>query len=186
MNDTHNLQANGAEKHSLTNLIISLHDSRARVLWTSDDPHNVNQHAGMSAFDLHSPEDQHRVREAVSKCFLDGESVAYIADAGKWPPTDDEQPSKWRVTLLPASSSTIPGLAGVAVGSKLPTNYPEITEDEKALLRLLADDCSHKEIAATIHRSESAVDSKIRALKDKLGCKGIGGLVGKALQQAII
>ncbi len=180
------LQCIPGEKHSLNNLIVGLHDAKSRLLWTSDDPTNSRQAAGASVFDFYPPEEQDKLRVVIAKCFLDGEEVGHVANAGSWPPGPEGRPAKWRITYLPISVPSCPGIAGMGFGSRLPDNYDEITEDDKILLRLLADDLSHKEISAEIHRSESAVDAKIRALKDKLGCKGIGGLVGKALQQSII
>ena len=168
------------EKHNLENFVVSLHDQRSRLLWCSNDPLNALEGNGLTMFEITPDYEHDQIRRAITECFINGESAWYIVDAGR-PPK-----SKYRVTMLPVSSPALPGVAGVAFGSKLPDNYLDITQDDRVLLKMLADDLSHKEIATAMHRSESSIDSRIKNLKVKLGCKGIGGLVGTALQLFII
>ena len=54
------------------------------------------------------------------------------------------------------------------------------------MLRLLCEDHTLKEIAGAMHRSESAIDTKIKTLKEKLGRKTLAGLAAFALRHGLI
>lgn len=88
-------------------------------------------------------------------------------------------PVRWKVRLHPCPD--LPVVAAVGICSLLPDNYKDFTQDDRELVQYLADDMSLKEIAAKLNRSESAIDSRIKILKDKLGVRNLAGLVASAL-----
>lgn len=173
------------EKHNLDGNVITLLDKRHRILWTSDDPLNTRGGVGLAPSDLYAEDVRNEITAITGRCFVGGETVGYVSESGPWPPGSSKV-HLWRVTMLPVDSQAMPNTAGVVMGTILPDSYPEINDDEKQVLSSLADDYSLKEIAAMMHRSESAIDSKIKSLKMKLGCKTIGGLVAKAVRQSVI
>ena len=172
-----------AEKHDLSNILICLVDTRARILWTSDDPLNERGHVGHAALDLYPEIIRPRVLHLLSRCILEGKVESYTEKATKLPSESNGRLYLWRITMLPVDQ---PNLAAMLIASVLPDCYGEITGDEKSLLRMLADDKTLKEIAGSMNRSESAIDSKMRLLKQKLGRTTIGGLVALALREFVI
>lgn len=164
------------EKHNLSNLFIALVDGHGRAVWSSNDPDNKVGYVGQSILDVVVVEDREMAKNALSQCLLDGKTVGYTVNL------DGDQKQPWRVTLMPIPSMG----SALAVCSLLPNNYPNITAEDKNLLAGLGQDMTLKEIARRMHRSESAIDSKIKSLKDKLGCKTLPGLVAMALQAYII
>ena len=173
-----NFHKNG-EKHNLNNLFIALVDGHGRALWSSRDPGNEAGHVGQSILDVVVEDEREKALQAISRCLLEGQTVGYVVTM-----STNQLLEKWRVTLMPARYHEV-GLA-VAVCSHLPENYAEFTEGDKEMLVGLCADKSLREIAVEMHRSESAIDSKIKALKAKLGCKTIGGLVATALRSRVI
>ena len=68
----------------------------------------------------------------------------------------------------------------------MPASYVEFNDADKELLALLADDHNIKDAATTIDRSESAIDSRIRSLKMKLGKHTLHGLVAGAIRGLLV
>lgn len=170
------------EKHNLSHIGIYLLDKRSRNLWGSVDPLNkAGSFVGKSVHDFYKPATAAAIMRITSECIIDGKEVAYVARTDR---TEDQ--ALWRVTILPADSPSLPNTSAVAICTMLPDNYFEITEDEKIVLGLLADDYTLKQIAGKMHRSQSAIDSKIKSLKTKMDCRTIGGLVAKAVRGSII
>jgi len=177
------------EKHNLSNLVVSLHDAHARILWASSDPCNERGWVGRCFREFWVGDDHATQNAAIDDCVMRGQIVGYVVNTSFGPNMPDVL---WRVTLIPADTfkvgavaALIPGLSFVCISSRLPAIYAEITTDDKILLSLLCADHTLREIAEKMFLSESAIDSKIKKLKDKLGARTIGGLVGAAMGQFI-
>ena len=115
--------------------------------------------------------------DLLSRCIVGGEAATYIA------PSVSRDGELCHTTLLPIDSIQP---AALAICMMLPPNFDQFTEDEKTLLRLLADDRSLRQVAKEMHLSESAIDTRVKKLKEKLGCKNIGGMIAAAIRGSII
>lgn len=171
------------EKHSLDNTFVGLFDRRSRTLWMSTDPLGEQGMTGRAILDNVPEADRAFVREQVSRCVVDGETVSYMV----WGPAPSknlpEHKSQFRVTLIPAN---VGEAAFCAICTVLPARFDEITERDRKILRLLADGADLGAIATEVHLSASAVDNAIRRLKGLVGRDTLAGLVAVAIRQAII
>lgn len=186
--DTEN-EINGGEKHNLDNLIITLHDNRSRILWSS---HVEGDQLGVgdSLVNQWPAQEAEKLKWAISTCFMESESISLVLRLA--------ESSLWRITMISIGSpemsdesraalqSLAPGVSVIALRSQLPENYEAISDGDKELLRLLCEDCTLRQAANKMLLSESAIDAKIRKLKQKLDVHNIGGLVAKAIRQTII
>lgn len=178
------------EKHNLENLFVTLHDKRTRILWMSDDPTNERGMVGSSLINLWPTEEYDKLQWAINSCFMRSEPIGLTVRLSGG--------VRWRITMIPVDSTQMagdarvdlnalaPGVSVIAIGSRLPENYEEIGADEKDLLRMLCDDCTLKQIASKMLLSESAIDAKIKKLKQKLDVHNIGGLVAAAINRSVI
>lgn len=171
--------------HNLGNLVLTLYDSRSRILWISGDPSNHTGLAGQSFYELWPFEEHKRFNQAFNLCTIHGERVGFIAPGPDFPPRQGKY-TIWRVTLAPIDIPSLPSLVAVSFGSRLPSTISQIGNDEKELLQFLCEDLTLKQIAGRMLLSESAIDAKMRRLKEKFGSKTIGGLVSAALSHAVI
>jgi DNA-binding NarL/FixJ family response regulator len=57
---------------------------------------------------------------------------------------------------------------------------------DREVLFLLAHDCSIKHIPALLDRTQSAIDNRIRRLKDKTGCDTLHGIMAYALKTKML
>lgn len=174
------------EKRTQRTLMVVLIDQRGRAVWNSLEPLDGGRQTVITD---HVPlESRERVTQMLSRCIISGEIVEYTTQ-GDIPPINPDGSSQgmvnWHVMLFPTSGH-FPGIAAVAVCRILSTNDREITTDDKDLLQMLCDDCTLKETADRMFLSASAIDTRIKNLKHKLGVKNIGGLVAAALLQSVI
>jgi DNA-binding CsgD family transcriptional regulator len=174
-----------AEKHSALNFLVCLIDNQARVVWNSDDPHNQSGGAGIRIIDTLAESEQERVLAILSRCFLLGEMVEYTALGIAAPSMGLPPDAKvyWRVIMWPIDQGR---MAACGVAYRLPDGHGEITEDDRTLLRLLCDDLTLKEVARRMLLSESALDTRVKNLKKKLGVKTIAGMVATTLTHRLI
>lgn len=166
----------------MDNLFIKMLDRRGRVMWISE---------GMDAGIWDKPmleyaheDDRELCDENFARCIVKGESVSFAA---RWhcPITKRVEWCWTRIhSLEPTDLPT--SVAAVLTQSVLPSNYGQFTEADRELLRLLADDHNIKDVATTVDRSESAIDARIRGLKDKLGKHSLHGLVAAACRAKLI
>ncbi|HSU62038.1 MAG TPA: helix-turn-helix transcriptional regulator [Bryobacteraceae bacterium] len=61
-----------------------------------------------------------------------------------------------------------------------------LTGRQIEVLRYLADDLSNKEIAAKLNLSEKTIDFHRQLIKQKLGVKGVAGMVRYAIRTGLI
>ena len=172
-----------AEPHDLGKTFFNVFDKRARWVWTSLDPTGERGLAGFPVMDLYPEEVRDAAWQKISAWLVNGEGGAYTVRALDWPKDGPDRLVNVKVTLLPFDHGDC---AGISIATVLPDNYHEITDDDRAVLRLMADDHSLREIAQKLHRSESAIDGRVKALKEKLNCNTIGGLVATALRSHVI
>lgn len=170
------------EKRSQRSTMVLMIDSRGRALWNSLEPFSPDEPTLI--IDQVPADCRRQVLENLSRCIVSGEITEYLT-LGNTPRVDPGASENWHVVLYPANDR-LPGVAAVAVCRVLPTNHGEITQEDKDLIRLLCDDYTLKEIATRMFLSESAIDTRIKHLKGKLGVKNIGGLVASALMQSVI
>ena len=170
------------EKHSLGNLFITLIDRTGKILWATSDPTGSRGVVGRSGREFCDAESYHIVTDALRRCVVDSETVVYFQRAKRI--TGENR--LWHTTMMPMAIPGLSPIAACAISRIVPDNYFDFTDDEKGTLRMLADDLTLKEIAAEMHRSESAIDARIKILKDKLGCKNLAGLVGAAIRKGVI
>jgi len=168
-----------AEKRSLENLIVCLIDKSANAIWISIDPLSYTP---VKIIEKVVPVDRETVLNALSRCILRSEVIDY--QAGGDGPVEGVTVT-WSVRLYPLDRDG-GALSCVALCQILPEHHAEIREDELTLLRLLADDCTLKEISEKMFLSDSSIDTKMRQLKAKLGVKNIGGLVATAITGGLI
>lgn len=158
------------------NTFVFLLDKRAHIVWCSEQS-TVPAHSLLDALPV---SETATVESAVSRCLLRGETAEYTTIGERTATMPEGNPVTWRVRLFPYNHefSTI---AAVGVCSLLPDNYSSFTQDDRDLIGYLAADMSLKEIAHRLNRSESALDSRIKLLKDKLNVNTLAGLVGSAM-----
>ena len=140
--------------------------------------------AGSVIMDMLPESERAVLREALQVCIVENKTAYYILHGPPSPGMIAGPDIKWRVTLIPYESDGT--AAAVAICVVLPSNYAEFNDDDKNVLRYLSKDMTLKDIAASCNRSESAVDAKIRILKDKLNVSNLAGLVGAALVNHVI
>jgi DNA-binding CsgD family transcriptional regulator len=172
------------EKRTQENFLVCLVDKRGRTIWNSNDPLDSEDASGKAIVDTVLPADRETVLDALSRCFFKDETVDYEVTGEPPPASDQQRLTAWRVRLLPITNLTM--IAGCCVCQALPEYHAEITPDERKMMALLCEDNTLKEIAQAMFLSESAIDNKMRGLKDKLGVKNIGGLVATAMREALI
>jgi DNA-binding CsgD family transcriptional regulator len=161
------------------NLIVRLGDRRGRLLWSSDTPTDSPRDSGQF-LKLVGESSREEVQEKLSQCIVFGRPGQLICEASR---RESDLLVPCQVTLLPVDVNSI---AICAISSALPLNYQDFDEQDVQVLRLLADDCSLGEVAEKMHRSQSAIEARIKNLKAKLGKKTIGGLVAAALRNRLI
>ncbi len=166
------------EKHNCGGTFINVIDKRAHFRWTSLDPTNQHGYVGQSIIDLYPPDVRDDAFERMSQWLLNGHSDSWIVQAYDFPRSTPDKIVNVKVTVYPFDHGE---MAGVSLVTVLPANYFDLTEDDFKLLKLLVADNSLKEIAAAMDRSASAIDARIKSIKEKLGCKSIAGLAAKAV-----
>jgi len=157
------------------NNYVFLLDKRAHVVWCSEHT-PIPENRLLDSIPI---EDAGIVEAAVSRCILHNETVEYVTHGRRGGNMPEGPPVLWKVRISP--SPDLPVVAAIGICSLLPGNYKDFTQDDRELVRYLADDMSLKEIAAKVSRSESAIDSRIKVLKDKLGVRNLAGLVASAM-----
>lgn len=65
-------------------------------------------------------------------------------------------------------------------------DHGDLDEQDLILLRLAAEDCCNQQIAEKMHRSMSAIDTRIKNLKAKLNRTTLQGLVAVAIRKNLI
>lgn len=164
--------------------VICLLDKRGRALWTSDDPRNETGRANESIIDHVGDADKKRLLELMAECIVGGQTVQYDVIGAPGVRVVDPTMIAWRVRMWPADYAAL--TAACCICYRLDPAWGEIKEDEITLLRHLCNDCTLIEIADRMMLSESAIDSKVRKLKEKLRCHNIGGLVAAAINGGIL
>jgi DNA-binding CsgD family transcriptional regulator len=172
------------EKHSGYDPLVGLIDKHGRLIWLSDDPFNKAGLAGSAIAENVIVPDRDRIVDALGRCFFKNEIVEYQVTGRPSPSIGGEHPVTWNVRLLPVKSGG--EIAGCCLCRPLPEYHTEINDDERQMVKLMCEDKGLKEIAQVMFLSESAIDSKVRQLKDKLGVNTIGGLVATALKESLI
>jgi len=163
--------------------LVCLVDKRGRVVWRSSDPLDENERAGSIISEDVVDDDRPTILDALSRCFFQEETVSYTV-TGRPEISPEKRPSTWQVQLMPIHGWG--ELSGCCVCRMLPEYHAEIKDDERTMLTLLCEDKTLKEIAQAMYLSESAIDSKIRTLKDKMGVRNIGGLVSEAIIHSLV
>lgn len=160
---------------------IVLFDKRGRTQWSTalaeaDDLY------GKDFFQFLAVGDQDRVKQLFAKCIIDGSCVDYITDGMHASFRDEGVMYPFHVTLYPIAR--VIEAAVCAVVRVIPTW--NLDEQDLTLLKLAADDHPVKEIAALMHRSESAIEVRIRNLKAKTGKTTLVGVVAEAIRRNLL
>lgn len=169
-----------------TNATIFCLNKQGKNIWCSDSKGGGVPQWHETVIAETPIEDQPVIVAALSRVLIHGEPSEYVIRGRRADtmPKEDDSLVWWRVKLFPCHLAS----ETVAIGfcSLVPDNYQNFTDEDKKVLRALAEDKTLKEIGEACHRSESAVDSKIKILKEKLGVRNLGGLVGASLVNQII
>lgn len=88
------------------------------------------------------------------------------------------------IDLLPTQALVT--IAAIGIVREIPDYWESVGTEDREILKLLAQDASLKEVSQKLFLSESAIDSRIRKLKTKLGVENIGGLVATAIQNFLV
>lgn len=173
-----------AEKHSLTYTMLAVIDRRGRCLWMSPDPTNkIGLLPAAVLDDIGEPYRDH-VKGALAECLLEQKTVAYITDGSAPPPWEGDRPRLlFRVTLFPMD---VGEGAILAYCTMLPSCFEDLTVADMNVLCLLASGKTLNEAAERVNRTTSAMDAKVRRLKDLFGVDTIGGLVAVAIRRGVI
>jgi DNA-binding CsgD family transcriptional regulator len=168
---------------TVDNLFIKLLDRRGRIIWNQRgrDPANWKdaplQEAGVA-------EHRQMIDENFYRCIVGGETVEFAA---KWYCPSLKADVWLQTTFHPIDPKVGGGhIAALVVQSLLPENHEEFSETDREMLRLLADDHNIKDVAETVDRSESAIDTRIRNLKTKLGKHTLHGLIAGAIRGRLV
>lgn len=184
MKMTNGIGTDPGERHIGDNAIVSLIDKHGQCIWTNLDPTNNCGRGSLPVLDTVVPEDRAKVREALGQCLLESQVLRY--NVRGYYLGDTERLLAWHVTLLPVPLRSDGTVACCAISHILPANHAEFSADERLLLNYLAADKTLKEAAILMHRSVTAIDNKIKTLKEKLRVQNIGGLVAAAIVNHII
>lgn len=171
---------NGAtgEKHILDGVTLVLIGTRGRIVWLSmDAPHLI----GLPFYEPIHEDDRHIAIDALKTASVDGQTVRYSVRAPHALPPNDVL--AWDAVMFPVDREGI--IACVACWT-IPHNHGDFSVDEIEVLRLMAQDCTLKQIARKVNRSESAIDGRIKVLKEKLKVNTLPGLVASAISMHII
>lgn len=172
--------ANPALAEVKQNPVYGIISAAGKILWSSCDPLNDHGTNKLEATQVNSdPED---IIAKMSQCVFKKEIVSFTTKAWDCPPAP-RVPIDWQVVFYPL------GLAEAAIMSvnvRLPRNLAPIDDSERQLLSHLCDDCTLKEAAERMFLSESAIDGKIKKLKQKLNVHNIGGLVAAAMRYSLV
>ena len=173
------------ENHMADNALVALIDKHGRCIWNNLDPEIADNGTGGTAIlDTVVPAERSKVRDALSHCILEGQTIRYTVEADS--ARNNGQVVFWYVTLIPVPMRNDGSVAACAICYVIPHNYKDITAEDRVILRHLAKDKAVKEIAIILHRSTTAIDARMKSLKAKLGASNIGGLVAIALTSHII
>lgn len=167
------------------NFVLMLLDHRGRILWSSDHPTDSKPpFYGVSVCSLINESDRDDCERIISGCIVYNRPAQFVLRA-EVPPRSvlDKDSTNIRFTFLPADTAPV---AMCLIASILPSNYDQFSDEDRQVLGLLAQDQSLKEIATKMDRSRSAIDSRIKSLKEKLRQRGIGGLVAAAIRLRLI
>ena len=157
---------------------ILLFDAHARIIWMNAVHAQLNQSAedvlGMRIDEW--VENKSEVMNALFNCLQTEESTNC-----RMVITNDSvtQHLSTRFYCAPAAAAPV---AVIAVSQRVSAqDAPKVTPREREVLALLVNDFSGARIAKKLYIEPSTVQTHIRHLKQKLGVKGIGGLVRVAV-----
>lgn len=176
------VQKHTENSHLADNSVIALIDKNGCCVWNNKDPMNASGRLGNPVLDSVPPEDRAKVREALGHCLLEQQVVQYTVRGHYL----GGELVTWRVTLLPIPMRSEGTVACCAISYVVPDNYLLFTDEDREVLRCLARDMTLRDVAEQMHRSPTAVDNKIKTLKERLNVHNIGGLVAAAIIQHII
>lgn len=152
-------------------MYVSLLDRRGFPLWFNHDVPDHDAFKNHSFLDDVHPDDLARIEAAFARTIIRQEEVEYnvrcIVDG--------------RETVFHARLYPIEGEPAVICLSTV-LEDKRLTEAEIEVVNLLAQDHTIKEIASITHRSESAIDARVKSLKTKLGMTTLHGVVAEAMR----
>jgi DNA-binding CsgD family transcriptional regulator len=162
------------------NLFVTLLNRRGQIIWTT-----VKSNPGLEGrlfTDLVIDEDRELMANELSGCIVGGKSRAFTS---RW-----HCPSPPQVNVLtvlhPVEPSEGLTVSAVSIQRHIPNNFAEFNEADRALLKLLSQDQTIKEVATAMSRSESTIDARIKHLKVKMGSQTLHGLVASAFGNSLV
>lgn len=170
------------ERRLADNAVIALIDKHGCCVWNNKDPMNESGRHGIPVLDSVPEEDRAKVREALSHCLLESKTVQYSV-RGQYL---GGEMVMWRVSLLPIPMGNQGTIVCCAISNVIPDNHESFTAEDRELLRHLANDMTLRDLGEIMHRSPTAIDTRIKSLKEKLNVHNIGGLVASAILKHII
>lgn len=160
---------------------IVLFDHRGRTQWSSALEEDDDL-LGRDFFESVEEEDRGRIKQLYAKCIIEGHRVEYITNGVHAGRREEGPMCPFHVTLFPLSA--VPGSAVCGVVRVIPSW--ELDEQDLKLIQLAADDHPIKEIAALMHRSVAAIETRIRNLKNKTGKTTLTGVVAEAFRRNLL
>jgi DNA-binding CsgD family transcriptional regulator len=128
--------------------------------------------------------DAREVRAAFAECLFTGlpqKSVITTKSLGRFQFQFEKVVHKSQQTLRPDDE-----VAVLALISPEPTTELEITPREQEILELICQDLTNAEVAKRLKISESTVETHRQNIRQKLGARGIAGVVVTALRWNLI
>jgi DNA-binding CsgD family transcriptional regulator len=161
----------------MDNTFIQLLDQRAKILWE-----NLPEVGDKSLLDRAYPEDLEYVEAQLSRCIVRGEKTTCQA---RWYCPGAGGKLVWAASeFFPILRQIIP--AAIAVHHILVDSIESFNGSDREVLGLLSQDQSIAEIAQSLDRSPSTIDSRIRSLKERLNQKTLHGLVAAAMRGGLL
>jgi DNA-binding NarL/FixJ family response regulator len=89
--------------------------------------------------------------------------------------------------ITPAiSHSIMAALAGKSSGEPVPSPLDKLTPRQQEVLKLVAEGCSNKKIAARLHLSAKTVEAHRSAIMQRLEIRDVAGLVRFAIRTGLV
>jgi DNA-binding NarL/FixJ family response regulator len=171
------------------NIFVGLVDRRGRFLWANQFPDDPDVWYYKEPFFAHiHPDDVERCKAAFARCVIEGETVDIICRAILYETAEEQAEKKYltfQARFHPCDIEAAPQIACVLVDHVIPDGV-EFSETDMSVLKGLMDDKSIKEIADMLDKSASAIETRIKNLKDKLGVETLPGLVASVMRSYLV
>lgn len=163
---------------TMSTFAVALLDRQFRILWSSRLPEPNSEAVGVSAFDILDRKYHDLAKQAFADCLIEGKVGSYVVESDIFEPTGKRR-ARLRIALYPVTNTS--DVAMVLITHEL---HPagEVQEMDRTILRMLANDRSVGDVAEALHRSESAIAQRIKAMKQRFGRTSLHGLVAQAVE----